>query len=363
MTLQMKIDPTDVAASPAPSRHWPLGFGGEAVIESRLQADGSLELVAQAGSATIGRAGLRPPQGDGPGILAIRQPDATHPGDVHAIAILVEAAFQLFPPMAALHLPDVAFRPALLALAVQTVMDEETGASAVRVAREHFYQLPLLWHRPEGLRAFPEIRSAIGPQDRLPPLRPPQPTGTFYRRWIPELGTTLSIRAIDRRRDLKLFHGWMNQPRVAFFWELAQSEGELDRYLAEQEADPHIFGVIGSLGDEPSGYFEFYWAKEDRLGPFYDAEDYDRGWHGLIGNSRHLGRARTGTWFRSVTHSLFLDEPRTRRVVGEPRASHQKMLSYCAQTAYDKVKEFDFPHKRAALVCCQRERFFREVVL
>ncbi|CAM5761949.1 N(6)-hydroxylysine O-acetyltransferase [Labrys miyagiensis] len=363
MTLQKKIDPADITTSPAPTRHWPLGLDGEAAIESRLQADGTLELAAHAGPTTIGRAGLRAPEGDSPGILAIHEPDAAHPGDVHVIAILVEAAFQLFPGMTALHLPDVASKPGLSALAVQTVTDEEAGASAVRIAREHFYQLPLLWHRPEGSRAFPGIRSAIGPQDRLPLLRSPQPTGTFYRRWIPELGTTLSMQAIDRRRDLRLFHGWMNQPRVAFFWELAQSEAELDRYLAGQEADPHIFGVIGSLGDEPSSYFEFYWAKEDRLGPFYDAEDYDRGWHGLIGNPRHLGRTKTGTWFRSVTHCLFLDEPRTQRVVGEPRASHQKMLSYCAETAYDKVKEFDFPHKRAALVCCHRERFFREVTL
>jgi acetyl CoA:N6-hydroxylysine acetyl transferase len=39
------------------------------------------------------------------------------------------------------------------------------------------------------------------------------------------------------------------------------------------------------------------------------------------------------------------------------------MLSYCADVAYDKVKEFDFPHKRAALVCCERDRFFKEVPL
>jgi acetyl CoA:N6-hydroxylysine acetyl transferase len=92
-------------------------------------------------------------------------------------------------------------------------------------------------------------------------------------------------------------------------------------------------------------------------------EDFDRGWHGLIGNPRHLGRAKTLAWFRSLTHYLFLDEPRTQRIVGEPRASHHKMLSYCADVAYEKVKEFDFPHKRAALVCCERERFFREIAL
>jgi acetyl CoA:N6-hydroxylysine acetyl transferase len=49
--------------------------------------------------------------------------------------------------------------------------------------------------------------------------------------------------------------------------------------------------------------------------------------------------------------------------MGEPRATHRKMLSYCGDAAYETLKEFDFPHKRAALVCCERERFFREVPL
>ncbi|WP_395664367.1 GNAT family N-acetyltransferase [Methylocella sp.] len=183
----------------------------------------------------------------------------------------------------------------------------------------------------------------------------------MYRRHMPDLGVELSLRPIDRRRDLALFHGWMNQKRVDFFWDMAKTMDELDAYLAEQEADPHTVGVIGAVDDEPAAYFEFYWAKEDRLGAHYEAQDYDRGWHGLIGNPRFLGRARTLAWFRSLTHYLFLDEPRTLRIVGEPRATHVKMLSYCDDVAYDQVKEFDFPHKRAMLVMCRRERFFRDV--
>lgn len=276
------------------------------------------------------------------------------------LAGLADAALRLHPSFDRTFLPSAKALWPVSALATETFPDE---AERVVIQRSVLHQLPLLWRRQASHAVYPELATAIGPQDRLPPLRPPRPCGPMYERWISEIGLTLSFRPIDRRRDLDLFHRWMNDGRVAFFWELAQSREELDKYLADQESDPHIFGVIGSFDNEPVGYFEFYWAKEDRLGPYYEPHDYDRGWHGLIGNTRHLGRPKTLAFFRSITHYLFLDEPRTLRIVGEPRASHQKMLSYCADAAYAKVKEFDFPHKRAALVCCERERFFREVPL
>lgn len=205
---------------------------------------------------------------------------------------------------------------------------------------------------------FPEILTPAGH-----PLRPRQPVGRVYERFDPQVQAVMSLRVIDRHADLELFHDWMNQGRVAFFWELAKPKEELFDYLTKLEDDPHAYGLIGEIDGVPSAYFEAYWAMEDRLGPHYDADPYDHGWHALIGNAAHLGRVRTLAWFRTITHYLFLEDPRTRRVVGEPRASHVKMLRYAADCAFDKVKEFDFPHKRAALMVCERRRFFTEVGL
>ncbi|GGC88916.1 hypothetical protein GCM10010994_53530 [Chelatococcus reniformis] len=360
MTAPTKIS---TAAADGRSLHM-LGRAGETLaVVGTARDDGSLQLCVLRGSDVIAEASLRAGPTEGDALLELTRPDGAHPADAEIVAALAEAAFQRVTHAERLLLPGWTGRPALAGLSAETWIEPGTERPHAVVLRHEFYQLPLLWRHQAAHAAYPLVRSRIGPEGRLPPLRPAQPSGLMYQRWVPHLDGTLSLRAIDRRRDLKLFHGWMNQPRVAFFWELAQSEAELDRYLADQEADPHLFGVIGSFNDEPVGYFEFYWALEDRLGPHYDAEDFDRGWHGLIGNARHLGRPKTLAWFRSLTHYLFLDEPRTRRIVGEPRASHHKMLSYCADVAYDKVKEFDFPHKRAALVCCERERFFREVVL
>ncbi len=361
MTIAPRID--TAAATPltkrATSRHFPARGETALVIEASDSADG----VLFTGGAERGiEARLTAAVDATSGRLDVTRPDGDHPADADALAALIEAAFQSTPSLSRLELPGYARKPAIVGLSVETGRTAD-GVDCAVITRSVFQQLPLLWRQAGAHAAYPAIRSSLGPAERLPVLRPAQPNGVIYRRWMPHLGIMLSLRTIDRRRDLDLFHHWMNQPRVAFYWELAQSREELDRYLAEQEADPHLFGVIGSFDDEPVGYFEFYWAKEDRLGPYYEAEDFDRGWHGLIGNPRHLGRAKTSAWFRSLTHYLFLDEPRTRRIVGEPRASHHKMLSYCADAAYDKVKEFDFPHKRAALVCCERERFFREVAL
>ena len=279
------------------------------------------------------------------------------------IAALVDAVFQLHPELDTVLLPPVSVLPAASALARRTLALEGREAPLPVVERSVLKQLPLLWRVGANHVSYPELESRLSARDISFPLRPPRPTGLMYQRYVAEIDMTVSLRPIDRRVDLDLFHGWMNQGRVAYFWELAKSPEELDAYLAEQEADPHIFGVIASFNDEPVGYFEFYFAKEDRLGPYYEPQDFDRGWHALIGNARHLGRPKTTAIFRSVTHYLFLDEPRTERVVGEPRAAHQKMLSYCADVGFVKVKEFDFPHKRAALVMCERERFFREVPL
>ena len=357
IALRRREAPATTSPDASDTRHFPARLAsGPAILGRRAGANHlRLRLAGEDVAADF----LSDESGQGRLILPAPFGDA--PNAMDLLASLIEAAFQHDPACCTLMLPGLAGKSAIASLSPRHDMVDGIPAAIIR--RSDFYQLPLLWRSAQAHATLPLIRSDLGPQDRLPPLRAPKPRGVMYQRWLPHLGMTLSLRPIDRRRDLELFHGWMNQPRVAFFWELAQSRADLDRYLAAQEADPHIFGVIGSFDDEPVGYFEFYWAKEDRLGPFYDAEDYDRGWHGLIGNARHLGRIKTLAWFRSLTHYLFLDDPRTQRIVGEPRASHHKMLSYCADVAYEKVKEFDFPHKRAALVCCERERFFRQVIL
>jgi RimJ/RimL family protein N-acetyltransferase len=64
------------------------------------------------------------------------------------------------------------------------------------------------------------------------------------------------------------------------------------------------------------------------------------------------------SWLSALTHYLFLDEPRTQRIVAEPRADNGRMIGHMQSQGYHRDKEFDFVHKRAALMVQSREVFF-----
>lgn len=234
----------------------------------------------------------------------------------------------------------------------------QTGDGRYVVHVELFWQQARVWHTATRPQAYP-LYLVISHGQRHP-LRPPKPTGTVYRRFIAWLGRTLSFRTVDINSDLVRFSRWMNDPVVAAFW---QETGDLARhraYLEGIQIDPHVISLIGCLDDEPFGYFEIYWAKEDRIAPYYDVDDFDRGWHVLIGEPHFRGKPFVTAWLPSISHYLFLDDDRTQRVVIEPRSDNTKMLRNLARCGYAHLKEFDFPHKRATLGMLLRERFFAE---
>lgn len=302
---------------------------------------------------------------DGVAITVI-EPVIEFAGDL-MIAALIEALFINDPTLDRIGLAPSAFErlrlePRRRSMVQRVRADDDLPMDFLVARRSVFYQTRQLWLQHGPSDQFPPMTIA-GPAGRHHPARALKPEGEVYRRYDPILGKTLSFRTLNIEEDLDLFHSWMNDGRVAFFWELAWSKEKLKGYLLEQLADPRIYGLIGCFDDDPAGYFETYWATEDRLGAHYDSHPFDRGWHGLIGNKRHLGRAKTSAWMRGLTHYLFLDDARTTKIVGEPNAAHQKMLSYADNAGYKKIKEFDFPHKRAALMHCERERFFCEVRL
>ncbi|CAM3550755.1 Acetyltransferases, including N-acetylases of ribosomal proteins [Bordetella sputigena] len=227
-----------------------------------------------------------------------------------------------------------------------------------RLAAEAFYQYAPVWlggHRPEP---FP-LRYTMT-QGYRHPLRPPKPSGVVYRRHISWLDATLSLRVASAELDAARLNRWMNDPHVAAFW---QEEGDLDKhreYLLRGAADPHTLALIACLDNVPFGYFEAYWAREDRIAPFCDARDHDRGWHVLIGEPAYRGARYVAAWLPSISHYLFLDDARTQRLVIEPRIDNARMLRNLARSGYALEKAFDFPHKRAMLGTLSRERFFAE---
>ncbi len=225
------------------------------------------------------------------------------------------------------------------------------------IQRETFFQAPWLWHRTQTHTVYPEQWTKT--QEVRHPSRPLVKDGVIYRRYISSLGKHLSFELMDIDKHLSVFHEWQNQRRVSKFWELNKPIEELREYIEGIHSNPHHFPAIASIDGEPSGYFEIYWTAEDRLGPYYNYEVYDRGFHFLIGNKRHLGRDYFNAFVESISHFLFLDDPRTQTLLAEPRADNIALLHYLQEFPYwEKRFEFDFPHKRAALLASRREDFF-----
>lgn len=179
---------------------------------------------------------------------------------------------------------------------------------------------------------------------RPPPItRPPKPCGEVYRRFDTSLNSWISFRTLDPEKDLERYNRWQNTPRVETFWEEGGTLDEHRRHLLELADDPHCLQLIGCFDDDPFGFFDVYWALEDRIGPHCDAAPHDRGIHMLVGEERHRGPYKVASWLPSLVHYLFLDEPRTVRVVSEPRSDNVRMIYHMERFGFLRERNFISP--------------------
>ncbi|KAJ6786900.1 hypothetical protein PWT90_00042 [Aphanocladium album] len=228
---------------------------------------------------------------------------------------------------------------------------------------------PLSSYPLTALQHTISVASAGDPQDpdryqqSWHPIRPakPAPGTVIYSRWIPHLKETFSMVSLDYTNEehLRLFHEWQNDPRVSQGWNETGTLEQHHQYLRNIHEDPHQVAVLAKWDDAYFAYFEVYWAKEDRLGGYYDAEDFDRGRHSLVGDVRFRGPHRVTAWWSSLMHYLFLDDPRTMWVVGEPKNTNSTVVMYDLIHGFGLDKFVDLPHKRSAFVRCPRGRFFQ----
>ena len=127
--------------------------------------------------------------------------------------------------------------------------------------------------------------------------------------------------------DTDLLHDWMNQLRVSAFWGEQGPISKQEAFLEKGLNDKHSFPVIGCWDGRPFGYFEIYWVKEDQLGRHLtgsDVNDWDRGFHALVGEQEFRGEHRVKVWMSALVHCCWLADPRTQRVLVEPRVDNTK---------------------------------------
>ena len=228
--------------------------------------------------------------------------------------------------------------------------------------RDMLWQLPGDWLRQGNPLPYP-VTMIMDESGRRHPRRRCKPVGEVYRRFDTGIQAWVSLRTLDIEQDLHRFMRWQNSERVAAFWEQSGTLDEHRAYLERQAKEPRVLNLIGCIDDEPFAYFEAYWAKEDRIAPYYDAQDFDRGIHMLVGEDHHRGPHKVKAWLNALCHYLFLDDCRTARIVSEPRSDNDKMIQHLQARRFAKPKEFDFPHKRAALMVLHRDAFFERCEL
>lgn len=322
-----------------------------------LAGDGPSVTVTQRGplieAASDGRAPLSLRLDETGGALTLAGATGDTRADERALSAAIEALFGWQPERDALRL-DLGLDEALTRRAIRDGL-ARTEADGLVVRPDCAMQRRGNWLAEPDAAPYP--LDYVMSTGKRHPRRPEKPEGTVYARHIPWLGQTVSFRALTLD-DVPLFNRWMNDPRVAAFWGEEGSEEKHRAYLSELIADPHMLPMVGCFDDKPFGYLEIYWAKENRIAPFYDADDYDRGWHVAVGEDAFRGRAYISAWLPSLMHYLFLDDPRTQRIVGEPSCKHVQQIRNLEVSGFAKLKDFDFPHKRATLVMLLRERFF-----
>ena len=230
-----------------------------------------------------------------------------------------------------------------------------------RIERNAFYQIREAWLAPALWPIMPEVPEQTG--NVVHPRRPMLPNTTLYRRYHPGLDRVLELRPATVEDDGERFHRWQNLPRVARFWEYPFSRERLDAMLEERRAAANSFPLILEADGDPVGYFETYFVPEDRLGPYCEAGAFDQGLHMLVGEERYCGKGQAPIWLNTLSHYLFLSDPRTTALYGEPDVANEALFRQLRHVTWNKRYEFDFPHKRAALVATERDEFFRNTRL
>ncbi|EQC47308.1 GNAT family N-acetyltransferase [Bacteriovorax sp. Seq25_V] len=182
-----------------------------------------------------------------------------------------------------------------------------------------------------------------------------------YTKEVKKLSRPISFRVMNNKSDLETFYTWQHQGYVKEFWEMNLPKEELKTYIHNLIKSPYQTPLMCLVDEKPIGYFEVYNAYGDRIAPYCNPESEDMGFHFLIGEEKFLGSRYVIESINCICDYLFQSNLNTKRIWGEPRADNKKVIKFATSLpGWSLVKEFDFPHKRAALTRCDRSRFFQE---
>ncbi|MFG2141754.1 GNAT family N-acetyltransferase [Streptomyces sp. NPDC048650] len=201
--------------------------------------------------------------------------------------------------------------------------------------------------------------------------RPPAPPGTPAAgaplddpaRWAPADTPAGPFALVPVRpdRDLGRIAGWMNDPAVAAFWELAGSPEITAAHLRTQlDGDGRSVPCLGVLAGVPMSYWEIYRADLDPLARHYRARPHDIGLHLLIGETGDRSRGLGSVLLRAVADLVLDHHFRCRRVVAEPDLRNIASVAAFLSGGFRYTEEIALPDKHAALMV--RDRAHRHLL-
>ncbi len=168
---------------------------------------------------------------------------------------------------------------------------------------------------------------------------------------IPTSAGEFRLGPVRLPADLDLLAGWMNDPEVAAFWELAGPPDRTARHVrAQLDGDGRSLPCLGLLDGEPMSYWELYRADLDPLAAHYPARPHDTGLHLLLGPAASRGRGLGAVLLGALAERILRRRPHCERVVAEPDVRNRRSVRAFERAGFRAAAELDLPGKRAALM-------------
>ncbi|GAA3273644.1 GNAT family N-acetyltransferase [Streptomyces lavendulae] len=180
-------------------------------------------------------------------------------------------------------------------------------------------------------------------------------TEILFARTDAVLGT-FAIRPLDPFADAELLHGWVTDPKAAFWMMQDATLTEVEREYVRITTHEHHQAFIGLHEGRPAFLMESYDPAHLELVGLYDAEPGDVGMHFLVAPTDTPVSGFTRAVITTVMASLFAD-PANLRVVVEPDVRNKAVHALNEAVGFVPEREVVKPEKTALLSFCTREQF------
>ncbi|MER7512813.1 GNAT family N-acetyltransferase [Streptomyces lavendulae] len=180
-------------------------------------------------------------------------------------------------------------------------------------------------------------------------------TEILFTRTDAVLGT-FAIRPLDPFADAELLHGWVTDPKAAFWMMQDATLTEVEREYVRITTHEHHQAFIGLHEGRPAFLMESYDPAHLELVGLYDAEPGDVGMHFLVAPTDTPVSGFTRAVITTVMASLFAD-PANLRVVVEPDIRNKAVHALNEAVGFVPEREVVKPEKTALLSFCTREQF------